>query len=84
VIELKLCHLVLQEMKAYIGGDEAVEAQQKSRGFKTYRDVYNKKIQEQENTGKILREQQKEVKVSCISLNDLIIFFTYISMNYDG
>ncbi|KAI9017177.1 hypothetical protein BC832DRAFT_596490 [Gaertneriomyces semiglobifer] len=53
---------VMQEMKAYIGGDEALEQQQKSRGFKTYRDLYNKRLLEQENTGKSLREQQKEVK----------------------
>ncbi|KAJ3072165.1 Intraflagellar transport protein 81 [Podochytrium sp. JEL0797] len=53
---------VLHEMKAYIGGDDAVEAQQKARGFKTYRDVYNKKIVEQENAGKSLRDQQKEIK----------------------
>ncbi|KAI8622652.1 hypothetical protein BC830DRAFT_1162737 [Chytriomyces sp. MP71] len=52
----------LQEMKAYIGGDEAIEGQQKLRGFKTYRDVYNKRILEQENMGKSLREHQKEIK----------------------
>ncbi|KAI9349273.1 hypothetical protein DFJ73DRAFT_789978 [Zopfochytrium polystomum] len=39
---------VLQEMKAYIGGDDLVEMQQKARGFKTYRDAYNKKTAEQE------------------------------------
>ncbi|KAJ3247337.1 Intraflagellar transport protein 81 [Chytriomyces hyalinus] len=53
---------VLHEMKSYIGGDEAIEAQQKARGFKTYRDVYNKRIVEQENMGKSLREHQKEIK----------------------
>ncbi|TPX64496.1 hypothetical protein CcCBS67573_g08402 [Chytriomyces confervae] len=53
---------VLHEMKSYIGGDEAIEAQQKARGFKTYRDVYNKRIVEQENMGKWLREHQKEIK----------------------
>lgn len=53
----------LQEMKAYIGGDEVIEAQQKARGFKTYRDLYNKKIIEQENFGKNLRDQQKEIKL---------------------
>ncbi|KAJ3417510.1 Intraflagellar transport protein 81 [Chytridiales sp. JEL 0842] len=56
------CVLVLQEMKAYIGGDDIVELQQKARGFRSYRDVYNKKVQEQENLGKSLRETQKEVK----------------------
>jgi intraflagellar transport protein 81 len=49
-------------MKAYIGGDDAFEQYQKQRGFKAYRDLYNKKIQEQENLGRTLREQQKEVK----------------------
>ncbi|KAJ3091770.1 Intraflagellar transport protein 81 [Quaeritorhiza haematococci] len=53
---------VLQEMKAYIGGDETVEMQQRIRGFKTYRDMYNKRIAEQENLGKTYREQQKELK----------------------
>ncbi|KAJ3103095.1 Intraflagellar transport protein 81 [Phlyctochytrium planicorne] len=53
---------VLQEMKAYIGGDDVIELQQKARGFKTYRDLYNRKIVEQENLGKNLREQQKDIK----------------------
>ncbi|KAJ3385440.1 Intraflagellar transport protein 81 [Entophlyctis sp. JEL0112] len=53
---------ILHEMKAYIGGDEAIESQQKARGFKTYRDIYNKKIIEQENLGKSLREEQKLIK----------------------
>ncbi|KAJ3094207.1 Intraflagellar transport protein 81, partial [Physocladia obscura] len=53
---------ILHEMKAYIGGDEGVEAQQKARGFKSYRDIYNKKVVEQENLGKSLREEQKIVK----------------------
>lgn len=53
---------ILQEMKAYIGGDDTVEFQQKTRGFKTYRDLYNKKIVEQENLGRSLREQQKDIK----------------------
>ncbi len=50
-------------MKAYIGGDETIEAQQRARGFKTYRDAYNKKIQELEHNGKVLRETQKDIKV---------------------
>ncbi|KAI8852858.1 hypothetical protein BC829DRAFT_487295 [Chytridium lagenaria] len=53
---------VLHEMKAYIGGDDVIELQQKARGFKTYRDLYNRKIVEQENLGKSLREQQKDIK----------------------
>ncbi|KAJ1562699.1 Intraflagellar transport protein 81 [Cladochytrium tenue] len=54
---------ILQEMKSYIGGDDLIEVQQKARGFKTYRDYYNKKIAEQENHGRNLREQQKDIKV---------------------
>ncbi|KAI8801008.1 hypothetical protein BJ742DRAFT_48404 [Cladochytrium replicatum] len=54
---------VMQEMKAYIGGDDALEHLQKQRGFKSYRDLYHKKITEQENLGKTLRESQKDVKV---------------------
>ncbi|KAI9334153.1 hypothetical protein BDR26DRAFT_840018 [Obelidium mucronatum] len=67
---------VLHEMKAYIGGDDAVEAQQKARGFKTYRDVYNKKIIEQENAGKSLREQQKEIKAKHEPNVKQLSFFT--------
>lgn len=55
---------VIQEMKAYIGGDDVIEAQQRARGFKTYRDMYNKKIQELDHAGKNLRESQKEIKAS--------------------
>ncbi|KAJ3068337.1 Intraflagellar transport protein 81 [Rhizoclosmatium hyalinum] len=67
---------VLNEMKAYIGGDDAVEAQQKARGFKTYRDVYNKKIVEQENAGKALRDQQKEIKAKHEPNVKQLAFFT--------
>ncbi|KAJ3014255.1 UNVERIFIED_CONTAM: Intraflagellar transport protein 81 [Siphonaria sp. JEL0065] len=67
---------VLHEMKAYIGGDDAIEAQQKARGFKTYRDVYNKKIVEQENAGKSLREQQKDIKAKHEPNVKQLSFFT--------
>jgi intraflagellar transport protein 81 len=53
---------VLQETKAYIGGDEKFEEIQKIRGFKSYRELYNKKLNEQENLGEMLRNTQKEVK----------------------
>ncbi|KAK6099452.1 hypothetical protein MT418_000867 [Batrachochytrium dendrobatidis] len=53
---------VMAEMKSYIGGDEMIELQQKARGFKTYREHYNKKIVEHEHHVKALREQQKKVK----------------------
>jgi len=36
---------------------------QKLRGFKSYRELYNKKITEQENLGEMLRNTQKDVKV---------------------
>ena len=53
---------VMGEMKAYIGGDEMVELIQKTRGFKTYRDLYSKKILELEHHSKVLKEKQREVK----------------------
>jgi intraflagellar transport protein 81 len=55
---------VAQEMKAYIGGDDVIEAQQRARGFKTYRDMYMKRIQELEISGKKRRESQKAIKAS--------------------
>lgn len=61
---------VMCEMKSYIGAnDETIELLQKQRGFKSYRDLYNKKIMEQEHFTKSLKETQKEVKV--------IYFFEY-------
>ncbi|KAJ3252478.1 Intraflagellar transport protein 81 [Boothiomyces macroporosus] len=54
---------VMNEMKAYIGADDMIELIQKARGFKTYRDLYNRKIAELENNSKILQEQQKEAKI---------------------
>ncbi|KAL7752724.1 hypothetical protein RI367_001726 [Sorochytrium milnesiophthora] len=53
---------VLQEMKAYIGGDSELETLQRQRGFKTYRDLYHKKINDIELQVRNLREQQKEIK----------------------
>jgi intraflagellar transport protein 81 len=46
----------MSEMKAYIGGDEQTEIAQKTRGFKTYRDYYNKKIMEHEHQNLALKE----------------------------
>jgi intraflagellar transport protein 81 len=57
------------EMKSYIGGGgtnqdiEALDTIQKKRGFKSYRDLYNKKILEQEHFTKALKQTQNEVKV---------------------
>lgn len=45
-------------------GDDVVEAQQRARGFKTYRDTYIKRIQDLEIAGKKLREAQKQIKAS--------------------
>lgn len=53
----------MNEMKAYIGADEMIELVQKSRGFKSYRDLYTKKIADGENAAKILKVEQKETKV---------------------
>jgi intraflagellar transport protein 81 len=57
---------ILQEMKAYVGGggDESLELIQQQRGFKTYRDLFTKKIQEAEAMTRNLKEQQKVVKSS--------------------
>jgi hypothetical protein len=52
---------VLLEMKAYVGGDEQLELIQKQRGFKTYRDLYSKKIAELETDTKQMRDQQKQI-----------------------
>ncbi|ORY38172.1 hypothetical protein BCR33DRAFT_754577 [Rhizoclosmatium globosum] len=54
---------VLNEMKAYIGGDDAVEAQQKAHV-------------EQENAGKALRDQQKEIKAKHEPNVKQLAFFT--------
>ncbi|KAI8825704.1 uncharacterized protein EV422DRAFT_563535 [Fimicolochytrium jonesii] len=53
---------VMQEMKSYIGGDEQLEQTQKHRGFKTWREMYGKRVAEGETLGRALREQQREVK----------------------
>ena len=62
-------------MKAYAGGDEELvresiycnlllqEVIQKTRGFKSYREMYTKKISQLDITNKNLREKQKEFKV---------------------
>ena len=52
------------ELKCYIAGDEHIEALQKSRGYRSFRDLYQKKISEAESTAKTLRESQIQVKVS--------------------
>ncbi|PIK37901.1 putative intraflagellar transport protein [Apostichopus japonicus] len=48
---------VADEMKAYTSSDPAERK-------KSYREMYGRKIQEQENLGKSLREKQKAVKAS--------------------
>lgn len=48
-------HKVADEMKAYTSSDMNAKK-------KTFREIYNRKIQEQENLGKGLREQQKSVR----------------------
>ncbi|KAI8895679.1 hypothetical protein BC833DRAFT_600460 [Globomyces pollinis-pini] len=54
---------VMNEMKAYIGADDMIELVQQARGFKTYRELYNRKIIEQENASKVLKEAQTEIKI---------------------
>jgi intraflagellar transport protein 81 len=60
---ISLLILALMEMKAYIGGDEMIELVQKTRGFKNYRELYTRKIQELENTLSTCLELKKDVKV---------------------
>lgn len=50
-------------MKSYVGGDEKLEAIQRERGFKTYREHFTRKINEAENTSKALKDEQKDIKV---------------------
>lgn len=50
-------------MKAYVNSsDSNLESMQASRGFKTYHDLYRKKILDAEHATKILKETQKQVK----------------------
>jgi intraflagellar transport protein 81 len=53
---------VMNEMKAYIGADDMIELVQKARGFKTYRDLYNRKLVELENASKELKDVYRDVK----------------------
>ncbi|KAI9105390.1 hypothetical protein DFS34DRAFT_599192 [Phlyctochytrium arcticum] len=69
---------VMQEMKAYIGGDEVVEQAQKARGFKTYRDLYTRRLSELEHLGKNLREQQKDIKTKYEPNMKQIIMFNNV------
>jgi intraflagellar transport protein 81 len=52
----------MNEMKAYIGADDMIELVQKARGFKTYRDLYNRKLQELENQSRNFREVYNQVR----------------------
>lgn len=52
-------------MKAYVNSsDSNLESVQESRGFKSYHDLYRKKIMDAELTTKLLKETQKQVKNS--------------------
>jgi intraflagellar transport protein 81 len=53
----------MNEMKAYIGADEMVELIQKARGFRSYRDLYNRRINDLENSISNLKDAQQHVKV---------------------
>jgi hypothetical protein len=57
--------IVLNEMKAYVNSNDSnLESIQASRGFKTYHDMYRKKILDAELATKLLKETQKQVKNS--------------------
>jgi hypothetical protein len=52
-------------MKAYVNSsDSHLESTQASRGFKTYHEMYRKKILDAELSTKLLKETQKQVKNS--------------------
>lgn len=55
---------VLNEMKAYVGGDAGLEVIQKRRGFSNYRDLFIKKIHEVEIHSKQLKERLKDLQVT--------------------
>jgi intraflagellar transport protein 81 len=52
----------MNEMKAYIGADDMMELVQKARGFKTYRDLYAKKLLDLENQSRNLQQVYVDVK----------------------
>ncbi|KAJ3339260.1 Intraflagellar transport protein 81 [Gonapodya sp. JEL0774] len=51
-----------EEMRAIVGGDDTAEGRARRGGFKTYRDLYAKKIAEAESVARQLKESQREVK----------------------
>lgn len=52
-------------MKAYVNSsDSNMESIQASRGFKTYHELYRKKMLDAEHATKLLKETQKQVKNS--------------------
>ena len=50
-------------MRAY-RGDASLEADQARRGFKTYREMFTKKLNDLEHALRAAKDQQKEVNVS--------------------
>lgn len=50
-------------MKAYVGTDESIKLIQKERGFKSYRDLYHKKILEAQAANKELLLERDDIKV---------------------
>ncbi|KAI9183349.1 hypothetical protein H9P43_004266 [Blastocladiella emersonii ATCC 22665] len=55
---------VLQEMKVYIGNADDVDAAVKARGFRSWRDLYQRKVFEGEAQARQLHEQLKRVHES--------------------
>ncbi|KXS18479.1 hypothetical protein M427DRAFT_96171 [Gonapodya prolifera JEL478] len=51
-----------EERKAIVGGDDTAEGRARRGGFRTYRDMFGKKITEAESAGRQLKERQREVK----------------------
>ncbi len=72
-------YIVLTEMKAYTGGDEQLDSIQALRGFKTYRELYQKKNNEAEHSIKTLKETQKSIKQSHEKQCHQLFLFTELS-----
>jgi hypothetical protein len=53
-------------MKCYIGTDESIVTLQKERGFKSYRDLYIKKIQEGELEHSKLLDDRENAEVTLL------------------
>ncbi|TPX35452.1 hypothetical protein SmJEL517_g02039 [Synchytrium microbalum] len=66
-----------EELRAY-RGDPSLEAEQGRRGFKTYRDLFTKQLNDFEHALKTAKDQQKEVKGSFQEHQHQMDLFTHL------